>query len=84
MEVQFVVCFFFPPFVMLSIEKQAMPEDHKDQSGAQSVENAVKTETKCHPTMGEDLKPIQPNILFSRVAITDIYKKRIRNSSKRK
>lgn len=26
-----------------------MPEDHKDQSGAQSVENTVKTETNVIP-----------------------------------
>lgn len=46
MEVQVV---FFSPFVTLSSEKQSMPKDHKDQSEAQSIENAVKIETNIIP-----------------------------------
>lgn len=39
---------------------------------------------KHHQILGQDSKSISPNILFSTVAIADVYEKRVQNSSKRK
>lgn len=60
-----------------------MPKHHKRKSGAPAVKNTIKIGTNII-LYWVKTKSTSPNLLFSTVVVADVYKKRERNSSKRK